>query len=652
MLMWDKIVALAMVVVGQAGPGSGQSATGAGRLAGLVAEPVQRAPIVGGELMPECAWPTAVALMLGRRLCSGTLVHPDIVVYAAHCGIDVDAVYFGENINTARAVAVDACFSYPGSNIFNGTDFAYCRLAESVNDVPIVPILMGCEAAVLTQGRAVTLVGFGRDDEAALGAKHATVARMLAPEGLKAILGGDGLDSCYGDSGGPAFVKLDDGAWRVFGLTSYGRSQACGPGGFYALLQHGVPWIEAHSGVDITPCFAADGAWRPNADCGQFPLQPQRGMGRWQHGCASGAALSAWGQSCGPPHAAALPQLHLLAAAGAVGAAHLRASDAQGGPLRRLVAELNGQPLGLLDDAGAPDYHFALPPLPVGGHRLTVTGEDASGRRHVRTWSLMSRAPVAASGGCQASPSGGFGAAAAAWLMLGRWRRGRLLVLLAGSSCGPQNAPPPAATGKVVSRPPPPDLGRHKLPAGAPSTADIIGANGEPMAWAEAIFILGRPAPDGTPPPLVLLLSDHPDACALLMRGAAWARAEALSLTLTNRLPPPSDQPSSGHYSLGSAADAGHRLHVERWHLGDGCESLLTQEEGLAVAGSVDIDTHITATGARVVGDLLDLRFADGSGAHQGSFSASICDLGGRAINPPQVCLQAPRPTKQVAPAR
>ena len=49
------------------------------------------------------------------------------------------------------------------------------------------------------------------------------------------MAGGDGHDSCNGDSGGPAYILVDGGR-KVAGLTSRateGATNPCGEGGIY-----------------------------------------------------------------------------------------------------------------------------------------------------------------------------------------------------------------------------------------------------------------------------------------------------------------------------------------------------------------------------------------------------------------------------------
>ncbi|MEM7160039.1 MAG: trypsin-like serine protease [Myxococcota bacterium] len=263
-------------------------------------EPPASSPIIGGAAVPECGWPSAVGVVSETDLCSGTLLHPQLVVYAAHCGDGIAQVRFGESLQgpgLQRAVPVEHCEVYPGGGPGSGDDFAFCRLGSPVDDVPIVPPLMGCELDVLVPGVEVTLVGFGHDEWGDSGRKRQVVAPVVGfTEAGEVKIGGDGVDTCQGDSGGPAFVPLADGSWRVFGVTSWGG--VCGSGGYDALLPAAMPWLEARSGLDLTPCHDAHGVWAPGPDCIGFPLQPGEGQGTWLEGCGGGAVTGTV-ESCG-----------------------------------------------------------------------------------------------------------------------------------------------------------------------------------------------------------------------------------------------------------------------------------------------------------------------------------------------------------------
>jgi hypothetical protein len=254
--------------------------------------------IYGGNPASTCEWPSAV--FLGG--CTGTLVHPEVVIYAAHCGSSVDWAWFGENSNQQEGsyVGTEFCAVYPGGTPGYGNDFAYCKLSEPVTDVPIVPPLMGCETDVLQPGVETWLVGFGNTDTGDFGTKYEVAVELQYIENDEAFLGGGGLAPCYGDSGGPAYVRLPadldpEQSWRVFGITSWGGE--CGGGGFYSMMHIGMEWFESESGVDITPCHDADGTWNPGPDCHSFPIDPGTGVGAWP-ACGAGP-LSGAGATCG-----------------------------------------------------------------------------------------------------------------------------------------------------------------------------------------------------------------------------------------------------------------------------------------------------------------------------------------------------------------
>jgi hypothetical protein len=264
-----------------------------------IAAPEHDAPVVaadeplgvyGGQPVAQCGWPTAVSM---EGSCTGTLVHPEVVVYAQHCGSGYGSVRLGDTVNgTGRSVPTEFCRTYPNGGPGSGRDVAVCKLAEPVLDVEIVPPLMGCEVSILQQGREVVIVGFGETDDGMYGIKHEAVAEFGFIDGNdEAFLGGGGVDSCQGDSGGPVYVRLPatdggDDAWRVFGITSYGSG--CGGGGYYSMMHVSMQWIEDETGIDVTPCHDADGTWAPGPGCGEFPLQPGTAGGSWSDGCDPG----------------------------------------------------------------------------------------------------------------------------------------------------------------------------------------------------------------------------------------------------------------------------------------------------------------------------------------------------------------------------
>jgi hypothetical protein len=254
-------------------------------------------PIFGGQNATACQWPTTV-LLSG---CTGTLVHPLIVTTAAHCGTGHRMATFGETSGmAARRVPIEYCrvFQTRGSD---GTDFAFCKLRTPVTDVPIIPPLMGCEVDILKPGQKVVVAGFGdnNDNNGGFGTKRWVETTLNRPDtGRGAQVGGMGKAPCFGDSGGPAFVKLPDGSWRSFGIDSSGTGDSCGAGDIMAMIYKAVPWIEQQSGIDISPCHDADGTWNPGPNCHSFSLDPLATGRTWANGCAE-PALSPPAATCG-----------------------------------------------------------------------------------------------------------------------------------------------------------------------------------------------------------------------------------------------------------------------------------------------------------------------------------------------------------------
>ena len=255
--------------------------------------------IVGGVASEICAWPSVVALQTGG-LCTGTLVHPRIVAYAAHCGTFHSQVLFGENAD-APARVVEAVLCERNSDLFavSSMDYAYCLLAEPVEDLAITPPLFGCDESLIETGTPVTIVGFGdttSGDPQTVGIKHEAQTQVMWVLSTVGI-GGMGIGADAGDSGGPAFVQLEDGSWWLLGIVS-------GGGGDGATVQYVpapnlVAWIEDRSGIDITPCHAGDGSWAPTPACEGFYVQTEPGA-TWASACPS--ERSGASDRCGPPH--------------------------------------------------------------------------------------------------------------------------------------------------------------------------------------------------------------------------------------------------------------------------------------------------------------------------------------------------------------
>lgn len=284
--------------------------------------------IHNGTPVEYCGWPSTVALLRngGSLKCTATLVHPRVLLTAAHCveGGSPPRAAFGEDSDTPeRLVDIDDCGSHPS------TDLAFCTLEEDVTDVPIIPPLTGCEADQLQEGSEVMLVGYGNEEGIydpelgeiieyiGAGPKRQTkqIVTAIDPDDDPGfvILWGDNNDEssgCFGDSGGPTFLRLDDGTWRVLAASGHlyldseippEPENICMYGTAVAYLTPELEWFESASGYDITPCHDADGTWNPGPGCNAFPEEEDAGAGTWNQGC-NDAPLSGLSEICGPPY--------------------------------------------------------------------------------------------------------------------------------------------------------------------------------------------------------------------------------------------------------------------------------------------------------------------------------------------------------------
>ncbi len=270
--------------------------------------------IYGGNETEQCAWPSVAYLTIDGAACTGTLVHPQIVLTAAHCvpGDATATVRFGERANTAVQLAdTEFCRANPAfTNTADGTDYAFCKLATPITNIPVTPIAFGCEETVVSPGRSVTHVGFGNDENGDSGRKKFVSLQLQSITGVGELITGSGGNGiCSGDSGGPVMVQLSsalggDDSWRVIGIHSWAQMAeqgVCGGSAGSTMASSAIPFIEAESGIDVTPCFAPDGSWDPTWGCQGFPIDPAAGgEGSYNAMCATGP-LAGFSEVCGAP---------------------------------------------------------------------------------------------------------------------------------------------------------------------------------------------------------------------------------------------------------------------------------------------------------------------------------------------------------------
>jgi hypothetical protein len=236
--------------------------------------------IVGGKT--ELGWPAVGALVqqfpdgYAGSFCSGTLIAPTWVLTAAHClyGGDIKAKYAGFLVGTnanptwnysgpsngvvhpAKAFHIHP--GYKGST--NENDIALMELYAPVEGVdPLFINTLAIQKSII--GEQVFFVGFGASngytgDGSGLKRSGTMNAGFYRPQQIGVYYDGTGI--CFGDSGGPGFLKVNN-TWAIIGVNSSVAApegqDPCTSMAFITRTDTYMGWIADKTGLAIPSCL-------------------------------------------------------------------------------------------------------------------------------------------------------------------------------------------------------------------------------------------------------------------------------------------------------------------------------------------------------------------------------------------------------------
>jgi trypsin len=236
--------------------------------------------VVGGHDAAPGAYPSVAEVTFGPFLCTGTLVTPDWVLTAGHCGSVTGAAVAspagwppqlinvrigGVSQSDGETRSVSQVVVHPDYQLTSGYDISLLKLSQSSTMAPTQVAGAG-ERSIWNAGALETIVGWGATEEGGDVPDRLQEARV--PITTDAYCAGaysdfdaktmvcagfpqGGVDTCQGDSGGPMFGTNSAGALRIVGTTSFGEGCARpGRPGVYARVADDTlrPWIAATTG--------------------------------------------------------------------------------------------------------------------------------------------------------------------------------------------------------------------------------------------------------------------------------------------------------------------------------------------------------------------------------------------------------------------